>query len=445
MKHINPSIKEIKRSFNINSPYSANKIPLDISPAQNDSFSGFQKDDFQLKNESDQKHSKMVDFPYPDTLLSNSASSDKTHLQKLMKGTEMGDDGCIKKRLFEKENNEYGYDENSSYNILNSNEHPGYIDKLITPPPKNSLRMHHMVTDQKQSGMKYYHNELLDKYQPVDPPNMYYHGTPPGSMQCVPQVVYKSYKYKQTSYPYLIPLCNKCNLPPILPIPPDFEIEMMPPAHMAHSPPEVERENLPPPPAQNSVSKPKEKKKPKKKPSVDENGKKIIRRRKRKSLEQLQLLFHEFNLNPDWTKEDMQEVARKSGLSEGQVYKWSWDQKRKIKENPNYDPNEELEVYRREQDEASESSGVHKFKLPSSMKKQNKSTPEFQVPKTKSDKSNVKTRRTALSDLKTDSKDNQENEYNINQSKRSEKRGLKRKLKFSNQKNKQNDLFTTDI
>lgn len=37
-----------------------------------------------------------------------------------------------------------------------------------------------------------------------------------------------------------------------------------------------------------------------------------------------------YEKNPEWTKEIMQEVADKTGLSEAQVYKWGWDQKRKI-------------------------------------------------------------------------------------------------------------------
>ena len=39
-----------------------------------------------------------------------------------------------------------------------------------------------------------------------------------------------------------------------------------------------------------------------------------------------------FEKNPEWTKEIMQEVAEKTGLSEAQVYKWGWDQKRKSEE-----------------------------------------------------------------------------------------------------------------
>lgn len=39
--------------------------------------------------------------------------------------------------------------------------------------------------------------------------------------------------------------------------------------------------------------------------------------------------MREFEKNPNWTKETLLEVSRKTGLSEAQVYKWGWDQKRK--------------------------------------------------------------------------------------------------------------------
>ena len=55
----------------------------------------------------------------------------------------------------------------------------------------------------------------------------------------------------------------------------------------------------------------------------------IIRRRKRKSMEQLKQLSEEYKKNPNWNKDIMAKVARKLGLSEAQVYKWGWDQKKK--------------------------------------------------------------------------------------------------------------------
>ncbi len=34
-----------------------------------------------------------------------------------------------------------------------------------------------------------------------------------------------------------------------------------------------------------------------------------------------------YEQTPEWTKEIMQEVAQRTGLTEAQVYKWGWDQK----------------------------------------------------------------------------------------------------------------------
>jgi len=39
-----------------------------------------------------------------------------------------------------------------------------------------------------------------------------------------------------------------------------------------------------------------------------------------------------YEQTPEWTKEIMQEVAQRTGLTEAQVYKWGWDQKRKTDE-----------------------------------------------------------------------------------------------------------------
>jgi len=170
--------------------------------------------------------------------------------------------------------------------------------------------------------------------------------------------------------------------------------------------------------------------KAKKKPNVDENGKRIIRRRKRKSYEQLQMLIKEFLANPDWSKENMQEVSRKTGLSEAQVYKWGWDQRRKMMD-PTHDIHTELKMYKRDEDidddddlECDES--ITKLKLPvtSSKKRKISETDEIQKePSTgnKYEKSLVKTKRNTGSG-------NKENEYNRNGDSKMETRGVKRKL-----------------
>ena len=63
-----------------------------------------------------------------------------------------------------------------------------------------------------------------------------------------------------------------------------------------------------------------------------ENENRIIKRRKRKKSEQIKMLSIEYKKNPNWNKTTMAEMAQKTGLTEAQVYKWSWDQKKKIKE-----------------------------------------------------------------------------------------------------------------
>jgi len=46
------------------------------------------------------------------------------------------------------------------------------------------------------------------------------------------------------------------------------------------------------------------------------NMERIIRKRKRKSTDQLKILMREFDRNPNWSKETLLEVSRKTGLSE---------------------------------------------------------------------------------------------------------------------------------
>jgi hypothetical protein len=342
--------QDTNRMLALSSPQMNNKILISISPDQNDSFSGFQKDDFQLKNSSERKNSKMIEFPYPDTLLSKSNSSKKISLKKLIKNTEIDDEGSLKRRLFEKESNYYEMEDHSNVNILGYNDHMGYVENLITPPPKTTRRIQQVPTDQKQSGIKYLQNDVLEQYAAMDP----YYG------QMGPQI---NYKYKRPSYPCLIPFCNKCNLPIIFrPYPPpeydqmdvDQSSSSLSSEEVSMSSPErSQRETKK---EQRTINKSLVKSKKvnhyqkmeaykSKKSSIDENGKKIIRRRKRKSYEQLQMLVKEFQANPEWSKDNMLEVSRKTGLSEAQVYKGGWDQRRKMLD-PSHDIHEELRMYK---------------------------------------------------------------------------------------------------
>ncbi len=59
------------------------------------------------------------------------------------------------------------------------------------------------------------------------------------------------------------------------------------------------------------------------------------RKRKRKNNLQLKILKAEFNKCDNWNKEKIFHVAQITGLSESQVYKWCWDQKKKVEEHEN--------------------------------------------------------------------------------------------------------------
>lgn len=54
-----------------------------------------------------------------------------------------------------------------------------------------------------------------------------------------------------------------------------------------------------------------------------------MRKRKRKSFDQLKILEEQFNADPHWSKQKLALISLETSLSEGQVYKWGWDQKRK--------------------------------------------------------------------------------------------------------------------
>lgn len=59
------------------------------------------------------------------------------------------------------------------------------------------------------------------------------------------------------------------------------------------------------------------------------------RKRKRKNNQQLKILKAEFGKGDAWNKDKITHVAKITGLSESQVYKWCWDQKKKVEEQEN--------------------------------------------------------------------------------------------------------------
>lgn len=64
-------------------------------------------------------------------------------------------------------------------------------------------------------------------------------------------------------------------------------------------------------------------------PSKQCSRKAKTKRRKRKSMDQLRTLQGEYEKSADWGKEFVGYLASLTGLSEAQVYKWGWDQKKK--------------------------------------------------------------------------------------------------------------------
>mmetsp|Transcript_29132 Transcript_29132/g.52107 ORF Transcript_29132/g.52107 Transcript_29132/m.52107 type:complete len:172 (+) Transcript_29132:105-620(+) len=63
----------------------------------------------------------------------------------------------------------------------------------------------------------------------------------------------------------------------------------------------------------------------------DVNDKGASRKRFRKTAAQVKILKTEYNANPAWSKETYAELAARTGLSESQVYKWSWDYRKKLR------------------------------------------------------------------------------------------------------------------
>ncbi len=62
-----------------------------------------------------------------------------------------------------------------------------------------------------------------------------------------------------------------------------------------------------------------------------------MKKRKRKSTAQIKVLKAELEVESNWSKEKIAEMSELTGLSQSQVYKWWWDQKKKtIKEEKSH-------------------------------------------------------------------------------------------------------------
>lgn len=96
-----------------------------------------------------------------------------------------------------------------------------------------------------------------------------------------------------------------------------------------------------------------------------------FRKRKRKNNIQLKILKSEFSKGDCWNKDKIFHVAQITGLSESQVYKWCWDQKKKIEEQENHFKNEPGKLKIEHQLRAALMDfGDDDFSLPSELSKQ---------------------------------------------------------------------------
>jgi hypothetical protein len=66
---------------------------------------------------------------------------------------------------------------------------------------------------------------------------------------------------------------------------------------------------------------------------LDDDAFNEIKKRRRKSNIQLRILKNELDNDENWSKEKIFKVSKMTGLSESQVYKWCWDQKKKKDDN----------------------------------------------------------------------------------------------------------------
>lgn len=65
-----------------------------------------------------------------------------------------------------------------------------------------------------------------------------------------------------------------------------------------------------------------------------------VKRRKRKTAAQVNVLKRKYHANQIWTKETYIELAAETGLTEPQVYKWSWDYRKQLRKHNLQVPND---------------------------------------------------------------------------------------------------------
>ncbi|CDW77778.1 UNKNOWN [Stylonychia lemnae] len=82
--------------------------------------------------------------------------------------------------------------------------------------------------------------------------------------------------------------------------------------------------------------------------SNEKSGNSEEENKRRKNKQQVQILQNEYNKESNWTRPFMKDLAKRTGLKASQVYKWHWDQKKKVIEEGKvkrlYYPNEIFQV-----------------------------------------------------------------------------------------------------
>ena len=68
----------------------------------------------------------------------------------------------------------------------------------------------------------------------------------------------------------------------------------------------------------------------------DSHGSSMKKRRFRKNNQQLDMLLNFYNEHKHWNKQQIKEIAQKTGLKENKVYKWLWDQRNKEYKNTKF-------------------------------------------------------------------------------------------------------------
>ena len=80
---------------------------------------------------------------------------------------------------------------------------------------------------------------------------------------------------------------------------------------------------------ENAPPEPKLKKQRSSKHSAPQNVN--IRRHRKKSKKQIEILESHFNMDEDWSLQLVEDLAKELNLEKDQVYKWNWDKRKRLR------------------------------------------------------------------------------------------------------------------